>query len=402
MVYFLIIEANLFREVLSLSMHYDLAVVGAGVAGSCAAFAAAKRGLSVVLLEKKELPRYKLCGGGVTRKTMELLAGEGIRLPLKLFHEVRKVRVKIPGAEREIDIPRGEILTTYRDVFDFALTKEAERAGAEVRDATGVKGVKQADEGCVIKTERGEVRARFVIGCDGVSSIVRKHLFGWRFSAGELGVAAEYEVPGLSLEAMEIYFGYASLSYAWAFPKAEGATIGIAELASRLKESIASRLESFASALPYLDASALPPPRAHLIPMGGIRRKVAAPRALLAGDAAGFVDPLSGEGTYYAALSGIKAAQYVSEALRDEERLLAYQSFCDRELLPDLRAMLYLSRLFYFNLDFSYHMFLKSDVLLSVISALGKGEPKPREILKRAVLYSLRNLPSYVLKRIWR
>lgn len=64
--------------------------------------------------------------------------------------------------------------------------------------------------------------------------------------------------------------------------------------------------------------------------------------------------------------------------------------------------MLHLSRLFYFNLDFSYHMFLKSDVLLSVISALGKGEPKPREILRRAVLYSLRNLPGYVLRRIWR
>ena len=380
-------------------MRYDLAVAGAGVAGSCAAFAAAKRGLSVVLLEKKKLPRYKLGGGAVTRKTMELLAGEGIKLPLKLFHEVRRVRVKIPNAEREIEIPRGEILTTYRDVFDFALAKEAERAGAELRDATTVKGVRREGKGLVIKTERGEVRARFVIGCDGVSSVVRRHLFGWRFPPSELGVAAEYEVPALSLNTMEIHFGHASFSYAWAFPKQGGATIGVAELASRLEEGIFARLKRFASALPYLDASALPPARAHLIPMGGIRRKVAAPRALLAGDAAGFVDTLSGEGTYYAALSGIKAAHFASKALRDEEKLLAYQRFCDRELLPDLKAMLRLSRLFYFNLDFSYHLFKNSYVLLSVISALGKGEPKPREILKRAIIYSLRNLPGYLAIR---
>ncbi len=382
-------------------MHYDVAVVGAGVAGSCAAFAAAKRGLSVVLLEKEVLPRYKLCGGAVTRKTMELLAGEGIKLPAKLFHEVRKVRVKIPGAVREMDIARGEILTTYRDMLDFALTKEAERAGTEIMDATRVKGVKRGRGGYLIKTECGDVSAKFVIGCDGVSSVVRKYLFGWRFPPGEVGVAAEYEVPELSLEAMEIHFGHASFSYTWAFPKAEGATIGVAELASRLKESIVSRLESFASTLPYVDPSALPPAKAHLIPMGGIRRKVASPRALLAGDAAGFVDPLSGEGTYYAALSGIKAAQFVNEAFNGkEENLLAYQSFCDRELLPELRAMLYLGRLFYFNLDFSYHLFKNSDVLLSVISALGKGEPKPREILRRAIIYSLRSLPGYLASRV--
>jgi len=115
------------------------------------------------------------------------------------------------------------------------------------------------------------------------------------------------------------------------------------------------------------------------------------------------VDPLSGEGTYYAALSGIKAAQFVSEVLNGKEKsLVAYQSFCDRELLPDLRAMLYLGRLFYFNMDFSYHLFKNSDVLFSVISALGKGEPKSREILRRALAFSLRSLPSYVLKRMGR
>ncbi len=384
-------------------MLYDVAVVGAGVAGSCAAYAAAKRGLSVVLLEKEALPRYKLCGGAVTRKTMELLAGEGMRLPTKLFHEVRKVRVKIPGAEREIDVARGDILTTYRDVLDYALAKEAERAGTEIRDATRVRGIKLEHGKCLLETEHGEVSSRFVIGCDGVSSVVRKHFFGWRFPSRELGVAAEYEIPGLGLDAMEIHFGHASFSYTWAFPKREGATIGVAELASRLGESIVSRLESFASTLPYVKASELPPAKAHLIPMGGIRRKVAAPRAALAGDAAGFVDPLSGEGTYYAALSGIKAAQFVSEVLNGKEKsLLAYQSFCDRELLPDLRAMLYLGKLFYFNLDFSYHLFKNSDVLLSVISALGGGEPRPRVILRRALAFSLRSLPSYVVKRIGR
>ena len=384
-------------------MLYDIAVVGAGVAGTCAAYTAAKCGLSVVLLEKEALPRYKLCGGAVTRKTVELLAGEGINLPAGIFHKIRKVRVRIPGAEREMYLPEGEILTTYRDVLDYALAKEAERAGAELRDATRVKGLTLRHEECLLETGQGEVRSRFVIGCDGVNSAVRRHALGWSFPAHQVGVAAEYEIPGLSLDAMEIHFGHASFSYAWAFPKREGATVGVAELASRLQGSIALRLKDFASTLPYLDASALPAPKAHLIPMGGIRRRVVNRRAALAGDAAGFVDPLSGEGTYYAALSGIKAAQLAGEVLEGRVKSLqSYQRFCDTEILPDLRALLYLGRLFYFSMDFSYHLFHNSDVLLSVISALGKGEPKPREILRRAIAFSLRSFPGYVVRRIFR
>ncbi len=397
-VYLFIIEANLFREVLSLSMRCELAVVGAGVAGSCAAFAAAKRGLRVMLLEKKALPRYKLCGGAVTRKTLELLAGEGIRLPAKIFHEVGRIKIYIPGAEREMRVEEGSILTTYRDTFDHALAREAERAGAELLDESRVRRVVQAGDGFLIETTKGELRARFLLGCDGVASAVRRCLFGWSFPPGELGVAAEYEVPGLSVESMEIHFGYASFSYAWVFPKRDGATIGVAELASRLQGGIFSRLERFASTLNYL--SSPPEPKAHLIPMGGIRRKVALARAALAGDAAGFVEPLSGEGTYYAALSGIMGAQFAVRALSEGGDLLPYQRFCDRELLPQLRAMLWLSRLFYFRQDFSYHLFKKSDLLLDVVTALARGRPEPQQLLRRAIVSSARYLPGYLTAKL--
>jgi geranylgeranyl reductase family protein len=382
-------------------MRYELVVVGAGFAGACSAFAAARRGVNVLLLEKEALPRYKLCGGAVTRKTLELLAGEGMRLPRKLFHRVRRVRVKIPGAERELHVPGNSILTTYRDLLDHALVREAERAGAEVLQRVRVKEVRRGQHCWRLDTSTGEVEARFLLGCDGVSSTVRRHLFGWRFPPEELGVAAEYEVPGLSLDAMEIHFGHASFSYAWAFPKRDGATIGVAELASRLQEGIFSRLERFAATLPYLHST--PEPRSHPIPMGGIKRKVALPEAALAGDAAGFVEPLSGEGTYYAALSGIVAAQLVSRVLEGrEESLLGYQRFCDGELLPQLRAMLYLGRLFYFKPEFSYHLFENTDVLLGVISALACGDPPPTALLRRAILTSLRHLPGYLARKIRR
>ncbi|NOZ59182.1 MAG: NAD(P)/FAD-dependent oxidoreductase [Euryarchaeota archaeon] len=382
-------------------MRCELAVVGAGVAGACAAHAAATRGVKVLLLEKEALPRYKLCGGAVTRKTLELLAGEGIRLPRRLFHEVRRVRVKIPGAERELRVPENSILTTYRDILDHALVREAERAGAEVLEKARVKEVRRG-QGCWrVSTTRGEVEARFLLGCDGVSSVVRRSLFGWRFPPDELGVAAEYEVEGLSLDAMEIHFGHASFSYAWAFPKREGATIGVAELASRLEEGIFDRLERFAATLPYLRST--PKPRSHPIPMGGIRRRVALGEAALAGDAAGFVEPLSGEGTYYAALSGIMAGKLVGRVLEGrEENLLAYQRFCDSQLLPQLRAMLYLGRLFYFKPDFSYHLFENTDVLIGVIAALAGGEPPPRLLLRQAILTSLRHLPGYLARKLSR
>lgn len=382
-------------------MGYDLAVVGAGVAGSVAAYQGAKQGLKVALIEKELLPRYKVCGGAITGKTLNLLESLEIKPPEEVLGlEVGSVKVKTPRGERSIGVGRRKLFLTYRSAFDFFLAGKASEAGAELFEGSRVGdiGLKGEPE---LQFKAGEIKASYIIGADGFYSLVaRRAKMRGRYSSNELGVAAEYELrenPGL--EAMEIHFGDSSFGYSWVFPKEGGATVGVAELASRLNGDIRSKLKGFASSLEWLDESRLPRAESFALPMGGIRRRVASDRVALAGDAAGFVDPLGGEGTYYAALSGYLAAESVLSAINGES-LRGYQELTDREILPDLKALLRLARLFYFNLDFSYYLLNESRIMASMVRVLSTGKPNPKEFYGRALLYAVRELPGYAWKRL--
>jgi len=377
-------------------MVYDLAVVGAGVAGSLAAYQGAIEGLKVALLEKESLPRYKTCGGAITVKTLDLLSSRGISLPSEVLgREVREMKVVSPRGGRSYRIEGGSIFLTYRSVLDNFLAKKAEEAGAELMEGARVKGLRLKEK-ARLESDRGSVDARYVVGADGFHSpIAREAGIRKRFPPQEMGVAAEYELEGrYDKEAMEIHFGDCNYGYAWVFPKQEGLTIGIAERGDRLEVSIRQKLKEFAHCQGMKN---LPRARTSALPMGGVKRGVVRGRVALAGDAAGFVEPLAGEGTYYAALSGILAAEVVGRGEMEE-----YQVVTDRELLPDLRALRRVANMFYLNLDFSSYLLMESSIMRSAISVLSTGKPSPRELHSQALLHTLKALPGYARERVAR
>ncbi|MCX6000462.1 MAG: NAD(P)/FAD-dependent oxidoreductase [Chloroflexi bacterium] len=165
------------------SVIYDVIVVGAGPGGSAAAKKCAEHGCKVLLLEKRKRPRHKVCSGWLmdnfTRNLVDRVFGA---VPLQVLNNPPYLSgfvVHGPGGKREI--VRGEFPQAWRKDLDYWMNEKASEAGVEIWDESRVIGVIEDDEKCSVRLVRNEteqeISARYVIGCDGCQSAVRKSLF---------------------------------------------------------------------------------------------------------------------------------------------------------------------------------------------------------------------------------
>ncbi|QYZ70094.1 geranylgeranyl reductase family protein [Neotabrizicola shimadae] len=289
---------------------FDLIVLGAGPAGASAAVEARRLGLSVALVDKARFPRDKLCGGGVTGRAQAALAGVFGALPRDLFHDVRHVRL-MAGARVIGDHPDAPVLAmTMRRAFDAELVGRALAAGAA--DFTGRRAALELPAVAMTLGDGTGLTARALIGADGVNSAVAKALFGRAFDPKEIGFALETEVPGPPEAAAELDLAAAAWGYGWAFPKAGGTTVGVGGVAGR-NADLRPAMEAYLAR----HGGAGLKVKGHHLPFGDARPDPARGAVLLAGDAAGFVDPLTGEGIGWAVTSGQLAAQAVAAALAE-------------------------------------------------------------------------------------
>jgi flavin-dependent dehydrogenase len=167
-----------------------------------------------------------------------------------------------------------------------------------------------------------------LIGADGVSSVVARTLFGAAFDSRTIGFGLEVEVPRLALpnqsNAVEIDFGAARWGYGWVFPKLKSFTIGVGGI-HRLNPDLRDRLSS------YLAGKGLKIEDFHVkgqyIPFGDFRRRPGRINILLAGDAAGVVDPITGEGIAYAMQTGAAAATAAAAAINAEQPQSAFERY---------------------------------------------------------------------------
>jgi geranylgeranyl reductase family protein len=287
---------------------WDVAVVGAGPAGASAARAAAEAGARVALLEKSTLPRYKTCGGGLTGYSRGSLPA-GFDLPVRqhidaisFTHNGRKARTRR-------DKSGGLLALVNRADFDQALAKAAVEAGAQLFEGTGVTGVTERDGLAVLTlADDTDLLARAVVGADGSASRIARFV-GVAFGQVDLGLEAEIPVPPKIADEwanrLLIDWGPVPGSYGWVFPKGDTLTVGV--IAARgTGDATRAYYREFIERLGLADYEPLTD-SGHLTRCRTADSPLSRGRVLVAGDAAGLLEPWTREGISYALRSGLIA-----------------------------------------------------------------------------------------------
>jgi geranylgeranyl reductase family protein len=284
---------------------FDVAVVGAGPAGSTAAHRLASAGAKVLLVDRATFPRDKPCGGGVTLRAARLLP---FSLEPVVEDRIERMEVRLGYRSRFTrETLEPVALMTQRRRLDHFLVEQAARAGADVRDGVTVRDIR-ADG---LTVDGAEIRARIVLGADGCNGL----------AARSLGLAADVD-HGVALEANLPYGGTVSRhrfggtmvleiavvpgGYAWVFPKGDHVNVGVGGNESegpRLRAHLRRLCEEHG-----LDPDGLVETRGYRLPMRRPESTLARGTAAVIGDAAGLVDPFSGDGMYEAFLSAQLAA----------------------------------------------------------------------------------------------
>jgi menaquinone-9 beta-reductase len=294
---------------------YDVAVVGAGPAGSAAALAARRAGASVVLIDRSDFPRDKPCGDGIAPHALDVLAGLGVTGAVDGFPPVPALRLVSPGGEVVARPVARAAYTVPRTVFDARLVAAALAAGAVWRRRT-VRSLRA--DGDSVTVDAG-LSADVVVGADGAGSVVRRHLGHARNPDGHLALAIRGYAPaaGGAVEQRIVTAAPQWPAYAWAFPIGDGrANVGYGELLRGRPVSRAHLLDRLAALLPDVDTSVATGLRAHLLPLSTHRPPPGRGRLLLVGDALSLINPFTGEGIFYAVRSGALAGAAAADAVR--------------------------------------------------------------------------------------
>ncbi len=318
-------------------MRYDAIVVGAGPGGSTAARELARSGVNVLLLDRARFPRDKPCGGLVSiRASREA----GLDLTPVVERSVYGARVTLRlGRPFERSYPEPLSHMTQRSRLDAYLAERAGEAGADFREGVLVRGVEVEGGGVRVRTEDDAYEGATVVGADGANGVVARALRLQPVGEVAVGLEGNIGVSGGVMARWErvvaLDLGALPGGYGWVFPKGDHLNVGVGGwryLGPTLRSHLSALCRYYG-----LDEGALRALRGHYLPMRGPGAAIARGPGLLVGDAAGLVDPLSGEGIYGAFVSGRLAARAIRGYLAGETPdLRSYEETVDSELMPDI------------------------------------------------------------------
>jgi len=328
---------------------YDAIVIGAGPSGTTAARQCALKGLTTLLIEKKEFPRDKPCAGGVAHRALSTLDFE---VPQNIIEqEFFGFRIYFRRSFAEAHKPFRVGILVARRVFDNLLLQKAKEAGAEVLLATEARDFRVGPDRVEVATNRGSFRGECIVIAEGAMGRLARRVRGpWGRKGASITVATEIESPQDEIDRrtqgqIQFHFDVAHRGYGWIFPHRGYYSVGIGGTRGRIGNPI-HLLKDFLTRQGFDTGQKL---RSHFLPVGGIRRKVADHRVILVGDAAGFVDAFAGEGITYAILSGKLAAETIYDALNQPSvsriDLATFQERCDAHFGARLRQAYYMSRI---------------------------------------------------------
>ena len=314
-------------------------IVGAGPAGSVLGYELARAGADVVILEKEKMPRYKTCGGGVNFRAATLLDFDISQVTERVVYGGEVTFRQRHGFTRYYPEPLTYMV--MRDRFDLLLAERAVGAGARLLEDAKVTDIQQVNGHIVLEGKVQPVRGRFIVGADGANGIVARHLGLMRNPKMCVALEAEIQVPESILARWEsiatIDVGVIPGGYAWVFPKEDHLSIGVmgdVQYARSLKKYYERFVDS-----QRLGDYRVRRLKGHRLPLRRPGMSIQNGQGLLIGDAAGLIDPFSGDGIYYA----IKSAKIASSALlralgTEASGLGGYQGVVDRDIMPERRV----------------------------------------------------------------
>jgi geranylgeranyl reductase family protein len=363
-------------------MHYDVVIVGAGPAGSTAARFLSKQGAKVLLIDRNNFPREKPCAGVLLLRTLKRFP----YIPKEIISSYSfGGDVTSSSLKNCFSLQKNQPVEAFvvRKEFDDVLARFAVETGAQFLQGKTVQDVQVHSEKAIVYLNNGEsIETDFVIGADGVWSIVAKrsglgqhypHVGRCIFQeiTFEQEIVDEYFTDK---RFFHLYLKFGGITgFAWVAPKKDCVNIGMGEIKSIGSQRASSPIRDvYHEFLRYLETKRLIPPfgtngkiKGGFTPLRPLRRTVS-DRIVLCGDAAGQINPVTGDGIHYAMTSGMFAANVIISALErgktDASFLSRYETLWKKDFGMEIRFFNHvLKQLVKKNRDEQYIRILSKD-----------------------------------------
>ena len=295
-------------------INYDVVIVGGGPSGSTVGKLLTKKGISCCIIDKEIFPRHKLCAGVLTCKTIELLKTMGLYQDINSYYNnsTNKFSMYYMNDLKLSVEANTSFCYTNRIDFDNILIKDFLSYGGKLYDGTKISDI-DLEKNELLLSNNKKIKFQYIVGADGANSNLRRFVDR---NYKPNGFCVEIDVPRDKTlhNSTKLYFGEIKGNYGWIFPKEGHLTVGFGGLLNKsivYKEEFNKFIKMILTEFEDYTSSMV---KGHYLPFGNyVKVPIHKDKLLLVGDAAGLVDPITGEGIYFSLLSG----KYAAESLID-------------------------------------------------------------------------------------
>lgn len=368
-------------------MIYDVLIVGSGPAGAYLAYLLAKKNINVLIIDKEKFPREKVCGGGISQKTINLLDFSIDSIVQKYITGAFLTYKNRGIIEKKLEGRNG--VSIIRSEFDNFILEKAIENGAEFIQNCAYNSTDNENDYLVVNTSNRTYKSKYLIGADGVFSKVRNDHFGKDLVSYAPAIEALVYVPPKIIDLYEDHtlfdFGGMPKGYGWIFPKKDHLNVGVYSIFG--SKSIRDDLNKFMARYPSLKNFSDIKIVGFSIPTKNRKKIFGNNSVLLIGDSAGFAESFYGEGIYFA----LKSAVLASKALIvnfENNAYNNYKSLVQSELHDDLFYSTLNAKMFFPVQKFGYYGMVRNKYVNRFFAELIGGEVGHKECFYKTLFTS--------------